>query len=737
MKKIVPVIYLIFAVFLSSNSFCLTPVLTSNHMDRSDRKEKMLLAADDTFSGTLSFRTKDLLDIFDELSGVTTDLTELYAVDNSIEGSVTGQDTSDVLLDHEVFWKIDREILRILNSPEPAEELKKFFIFIKDHTEYGVSAIPSVYKLLKNRFTSEQLRLLGRVTFELFTGMSPEEFAEKTESMEKSSFPVTSPADQKEPAIFTLTPNVAIDFSGDIESLLEGAENGDSYIIDGGGKAVNISRGLHRWGIKTTVCGFTHGVTGRIYRNYLEKKQAIDCGNMLYSEEGNTRINLGIHTGGKGQVYLSMTGPYVSQKDIDTMESFIISNMSRGDFILMSGTLPAGVEKKYYGDLVRKLKSRGIKTFVDARSEQLKYAIEAVPYLVGINEQELAEYLDLDASVFQRHPEKIVSYIEGLVNSGIEIVLITVGPKGILMGTKEGVFWARPPVEKEVSTTGAGDTVKVAFSYVLAKHGSALDALRLGAAASSITVTKPGTGISSLKEAESRSEKVIIRKIKSASLNDTEEHIIRQAVNVVHGNKIEVIFARQFKVDTLLKKKIAKINQKYGDIITISRCKDVRDLVDILSDGKADTSRIIVSDIELAGSIKKFLIDAEATGLFRDVKIITVDKPEAFINEKYKTAFYSKLLMVAMFARIFDRKPTEVNGGIKALLEEFLDENFNSDMKKIKGFINSLSKEEGKDTSLEEIKQRVLFFIKPVNVIKLTDVLEKEIVIMKKFWFYA
>ncbi|NQT32039.1 MAG: hexose kinase [Candidatus Omnitrophica bacterium] len=399
-----------------------------------------------------------------------------------------------------------------LSMPDAVEALGNLFLRVASTEELGVRAIPAAYELVSKNLPPDRLRTLNRISFNLFAGSTPEEFASELEretssSPEKNETPLTERSN-----IYTLTPNTALDVRSDIKTVLDRDQGSrDGTIIHAGGKGVNVSVGLRQWGISSMALGFIGGTVGKIHAALMER-QGISASSMIVGNE-NTRINLSIHAGGKNLVHFMSPGTAISDPEREAAEKLMFEELKRGDSILLGGSLPPGLSEDYYGELIIKLKERGVKTFVDTRGAALSHAINARPYFVGINAEEFASYFGIDPDNFKRDPKNVASYTAQLVREGTELVVISCGARGMIMASKDGVFWAHPPKVDAVSIVGAGDTIKVAFAYTESMGGNPLDALKLATAASAVTVTKEGTGISTLEEALAKKDQVIIEKI--------------------------------------------------------------------------------------------------------------------------------------------------------------------------------------------------------------------------------
>jgi len=631
---------------------------------------------------------------------------------------------TDLLLEY-----ILSEVRRILDRSDQAVLLKNLFINSISNHSSGAKIIPVIYKRLEEELSAEKLERISEITFELFTGMSIAQFADTTTS--RDSLPGDSKKTAREgnkPFICTLTPNIALDFSADAGNLLDNERSG--FSMEAGGKGINMSVGLKQWGIESIALGYANGITGEIFRSLMEKN-GLSSENLIIGENGNTRINLSIHAGGKDQVHLTMQGPRVGQKEQDQAEQFMLGELKQGDILIMAGSLPRGVSSDYYGDLIGKLSKNGVKTYVDTRNMALRGAIKAKPSLLGVNLKEIAEVLQIDPEPLKKDPSKIAPYVKKLVVEGIEIVVISMGSKGMVMGTKEGVFWAHPPKVEKISDVGAGDTIKVAFAYAEHEGLKPLDALKLAAAASAITVTKSGTGISGIQEALAKRGEVLIDDITSSATVQDEKINIWETINLFHNTRIEIILSQSLKIDEDLEKAIRDIKKKHGNIDVV-RCKK-EDLLNILSEENKGIKRIIMSDEEMSLHINSLMQNDTMVGSFRDVRLLNVRLPEKYSTKHYKTAYCTKMLTIAILARLLEKGENETPK-VEFLLKELLTNSLDIDLN---SFIDTLGRPEERITELSKIRERLSYFLNIKNAIKLITILEKELRIMKEFWTYA
>ena len=131
-----------------------------------------------------------------------------------------------------------------------------------------------------------------------------------------------------------------------------------------------------------------------------------------------------------------------------------LDNLDAGYFIL-AGSLPPGVDPAIYGDLISRLHARGKKVVLDTSGEPLRHAIEAKPYLIKPNIHELE---GLTGESLPDYPA-VIKAARRFNARGIEMVVVSMGGKGVCFVTADMAFIARPPAVEVKSTVGAGDAM--------------------------------------------------------------------------------------------------------------------------------------------------------------------------------------------------------------------------------------------------------------------------------------
>ncbi|WP_144937654.1 1-phosphofructokinase [Paenibacillus sp. 32O-W] len=246
-----------------------------------------------------------------------------------------------------------------------------------------------------------------------------------------------------------------------------------------GGKGINVARVIHLLGESSLATGFIAGSNGR----FIEKKlteQGIS--HDFVTIEGESRICLNIIDRSSGEsTEILEQGPTAAQMDQTAMEAKVKELAERSGILCFSGSLLAGVPTDFYARLIATAKSAGAKVFLDTSGDALLAGIEAVPYFIKPNEDEVAKIIG--------HPlEKesdLYDSVQGLMERGIACVVVSLGENGSLAGVEGQLYRVKAPRIEAVNTVGCGDSFVAGMAVGVARGLPVEECLRLATASGS------------------------------------------------------------------------------------------------------------------------------------------------------------------------------------------------------------------------------------------------------------
>lgn len=252
-----------------------------------------------------------------------------------------------------------------------------------------------------------------------------------------------------------------------------------------GGKSFIVARALRRLERDVTLYGFLGGATGLYLREECVRLGIRDRHTPI---DGETRINTVIVDRHSGlATVINEPGPQITGPEASALRRSLEEDLATGDMLVLSGSLPRGIEPGLYADLVSTARDRGALAIVDAAGEVLVRAAAAGPWAVKCNVHEFGAIAP-DAPDDVTSPESLQMLFEcmrAVVDSGVQLVIVTLGARGLLALSSEGAFELSAAPVTAMNPTGSGDTFLAAFVAAHSRGASLVDALRFGTAAAS------------------------------------------------------------------------------------------------------------------------------------------------------------------------------------------------------------------------------------------------------------
>jgi 1-phosphofructokinase len=183
-------------------------------------------------------------------------------------------------------------------------------------------------------------------------------------------------------------------------------------------------------------------------------------------------------------------GGTVSSEELAVTRRALSEELPRAGFLILAGSVPPGVEPDTYRDIVLEARARGVRTAVDTRGPALARAVEAHPWLIKPNREELQELIGRQLT----DERALLDAAQDVRRSGVEIVIISLGAAGALIVSEVGAWRATPPQVSVVSTVGCGDALLAGAIHAASGSGTSQDIVRWGVAAGTANtlVASPG-----------------------------------------------------------------------------------------------------------------------------------------------------------------------------------------------------------------------------------------------------
>lgn len=259
-----------------------------------------------------------------------------------------------------------------------------------------------------------------------------------------------------------------------------------------GSQGVWQARMLVTLGASVTMCCVLAGESGVVLRRLLE-----DEGIRVHAVEGAGRNGAYVHdrrSGERVEIAMAPATP-LSRHELDELFGLTLSAALDAGAVVLSGPFDYPMEHDAvppdaYRRLTSDLRAIDRPTVVDLAGDRLTAVLAGGPTVVKISHEELSD----DGLADDTNIDSLVEAMRALRDDGAENVIVTRAEGSTLILSNGIVREVTVPQLQAAETRGAGDSLTAGVAAVLATGGSIDEAVRMGAAAGMLNVTRHGLG---------------------------------------------------------------------------------------------------------------------------------------------------------------------------------------------------------------------------------------------------
>jgi 1-phosphofructokinase len=215
--------------------------------------------------------------------------------------------------------------------------------------------------------------------------------------------------------------------------------------------------------------------------------------------------------GGERRTLVDMPAAQLSRHDVDELYGAVLVEALEAGVCVLTGppapdVLPADVYERLGADLCE----NGCRVVADLSGDALAAALRGGLSVLKVSHDELVEAgLAEGESV-----EQLVAGIERVADAGVETVVVSRADEPALALLGGQVVEVRQPALQAVDHHGAGDSMTAGIASSLARGAKPVDAVRFGAAAGALNVTRRGLGTGRRWQVEELSRRVEMREVR-------------------------------------------------------------------------------------------------------------------------------------------------------------------------------------------------------------------------------
>jgi 1-phosphofructokinase/tagatose 6-phosphate kinase len=256
--------------------------------------------------------------------------------------------------------------------------------------------------------------------------------------------------------IITVTLNAAIDNTLSVPHFRLGARHrAVEKRAAAGGKGINVARALKCLGQPVIATGFAGGVTGTRIIEYLTSESVLNDFVRIGGESRTSTVLIDPTTG--EQTEINEHGPHVSEAELELFHEKLMYLAPGADICVIAGSIPRGIPRDFYGELITGLRKAGVTTLVDAEGEVMLQALRAEPDLIAPNVDEAEELVGrefVDAEDFASAPGELQA-----LGARDAVVTTSDGCWAVFEDKPQIALRVNAPELDPITTVGSGDAL--------------------------------------------------------------------------------------------------------------------------------------------------------------------------------------------------------------------------------------------------------------------------------------
>ncbi len=298
--------------------------------------------------------------------------------------------------------------------------------------------------------------------------------------------------------ILTLTMNPAVDKSTSVDALLpEKKLRCTDVSTEAGGGGINVSKGIKKLGGDSLALFPSGGNNGKLLEKYLED---LHIKFHVIPYQGETRESFAVSENKTGAQYrFVLPGQKLGESEIQTTLDYINTLQPAPEFIVASGSLPPGVPDDFFATLAKLCREKGSKLIIDTSGKPLQLAAREGVYLLKPNLNELASLAGKESLEINEVDD---AAMELILQGQCEVMVVSLGPQGALLVSKDGYEHFPAPAVKKQTTVGAGDSMVAGMTFKLAQGADLRDVVRFGIACGTAATMNKGTQLFNVQDVE-------------------------------------------------------------------------------------------------------------------------------------------------------------------------------------------------------------------------------------------
>jgi 1-phosphofructokinase family hexose kinase len=271
-----------------------------------------------------------------------------------------------------------------------------------------------------------------------------------------------------------------------------------------GGKGINVTRQLTRFGVESVATGFMGGEIGRIVEHLLDE-EGVDY-DFVHIKEC-TREGITILETATGTSTGVFEPPHrVSTGEVELLREKCKRLVQRSNWLVLSGSTPHAELDLFYKEIIEGTERAKCRVILDSYGETFKLGIKAKPFMVKPNVKEFEQTFGVKLSSGQA----ILEQLARLDQSGISLSILTDTEHPFYVSYFGRRWRVKPPIVQMVNPVGSGDAFVAATIYGFMQDWDIERTVRFATAAGAVNASRWAVVDVTLQEAHDLASRVVL-----------------------------------------------------------------------------------------------------------------------------------------------------------------------------------------------------------------------------------
>lgn len=275
---------------------------------------------------------------------------------------------------------------------------------------------------------------------------------------------------------------------------VEGGPGGDELHLHPGGQGYWVAQMMRELGVDVAVVAPLGGETGTVLGALVDvdglrlRAVPLDVANGAELVDGRDEERRSIATA---------ASRHLTRHEVDELYGAVIVEALEADVCVLAGSgVDPLLDPTIYQRLAGDLRANDTRVVVDLSGDELLHALEGGVSVLKTSADDLRD----DGHVADDDQKSALACARRLVERGADTAIVTRAEHGAVVAHGDDAWTVDAPPLEPVEHRGAGDSLTGGVAAALAAGGSLEDALRVGAAAGALNVTRRGLGSGSREE---------------------------------------------------------------------------------------------------------------------------------------------------------------------------------------------------------------------------------------------